>query len=201
VVTVLISEESFVVCETRGGASAGALNFFGLFSCSSRRFDAKRGGDRDREREEVGWRKRKSCRFFSFPFTVVSLQLHAFRQVGSIHEDRSFSRCINIVCLFFLLFFCCEGDAVMFGVDFKRCLSPGSGAKPLQVLYFFLFGVVVCGLSEVRVEENFSRCVDIFCVFFPPVGCEWKCGRVWCSLQAFFIAGSGVKLWRTNILA
>ncbi len=47
-------------------------------------------GDRDREREEVGWRKRESCRFFSFSFTVVSLQLHAFRQVGSIDEDRSF---------------------------------------------------------------------------------------------------------------
>jgi hypothetical protein len=34
----------------------------------------------------------------------------------------------------FLLFFCCEEDAVMLGVDFKRCLSLGSGAKPLQVL-------------------------------------------------------------------
>ncbi len=91
----------------------------------------------------------------------------------------------------------------MFGVDFKRCLSLDSGAKPLQVLYFFLFGVVVCGLSEDRVEGklNFSRCVDIFSVFFPPFGCEWKCGRVWCCLQAFFVAGSGVKLWRTNILA
>ncbi len=91
----------------------------------------------------------------------------------------------------------------MFGVDFKRCLSLGSGAKPFQVLYFFLFGVVVCGLSEGRVEGklNFSRCVDIFSVFFPPVGCEWKFGRVCCCLQAFFVAGSGVKLWRTNILA
>jgi hypothetical protein len=59
VVTVLISEERLVVCERRGGASAGALNFFGLFSCSSRRFDAKRGGDRDRERDDVGWRKRE----------------------------------------------------------------------------------------------------------------------------------------------
>jgi hypothetical protein len=48
---------------------------------------------------------------------------------------------------------------------------------------------------------NFSRCVDIFSVFFPPVGCEWKFGRVWCCLQATFVAGSGVKLWRTNILA
>jgi hypothetical protein len=33
-----------------------------------------------------------------------------------------------------LLFFCCEEDAVMLGFDFKRCLSLGSGAKPLQVL-------------------------------------------------------------------
>ncbi len=94
-----------MVCERRGGTSAGALNFFGLFSCSSRRFDAKRGGDRDRKREEVGWRKRESCRFFAFSFTVVSLQLYAFRQVGSIDEDRSFSRCKNIVCLFFCYFF------------------------------------------------------------------------------------------------
>ncbi len=36
----------------------------------------QRGGrDRDREREVVGWRKRESCRFFAFSFTVVSLQL------------------------------------------------------------------------------------------------------------------------------
>ncbi len=99
-----------MVCERRGGASTGALHFFGLFSCSSRRFDAKRGGggDRDREREEVGWRKRESCRFLSFSFTVVSLQWHAFRQVGSIDEDQSFSRCIS-VCPFFVLFSCCEG--------------------------------------------------------------------------------------------
>ncbi len=94
-----------MVCETRGGASAGALNFFGHFSCSSRRFDAKRGGDRDRKREEVGWRKRESCRFFAFSFTVVSLQLFAFWQVGPIDEDRSYSRCINNVCLFFCYFF------------------------------------------------------------------------------------------------
>ncbi len=82
---------------------------------------------------------------------------------------------------------------MVFGVDFRRCLSLGSGAKPLQVLYFFLFGVVVCGLSEGRVEGklNFSRCVDIFSA----------CGHVWRCLQAFFLAGSGVKLWRTNILA
>ncbi len=93
-----------MVCERRGGASAGALNFFGLFSCNSRRFDAKRAGDIDRGREEVGRRKRESCRFFAFSFTVISLQLHAFRQVGSIDEDRSFSRCINIISLFFLLF-------------------------------------------------------------------------------------------------
>jgi hypothetical protein len=140
-----------VVCERRGGASTGALHFFGLFSCSSRRFDAKRGGggDSDREREEVGWRKSVSCRVLSFSFTVVSLQWHAFRQVGSIDEDRSFSR------------------------------RSGGGKAKL----------------------NFSRCVDIFSVFFPPVGCERKCSRVWCCLQAFFVAGSRVKLWRTNILA
>jgi hypothetical protein len=70
----MISEERLVVCERRGGASAGALNFFGLFSCNSRRFDAKRAGDIDRGREEVGRRKRESCRFFAFSFTVVSLQ-------------------------------------------------------------------------------------------------------------------------------
>ncbi len=72
-VTVLISEESFVVCETRGGASAGALNFFGLFSCSSSRFDGKRGGETEigRGRRLDGERERESCRFFSFSFTVV----------------------------------------------------------------------------------------------------------------------------------
>ncbi len=92
---------------------------------------------------------------------------------------------------------------MIFGVDFRRCLSLGSGAEPLQSLYFFLFRVVVCGLSEGRVEGKlkFSRCVDIFSVFFPLVVCEWKCGRVWCCLQTFFVAGSGVKRWRTNILA
>ncbi len=62
------------------------------------------GADRDREPEKVGWRKRETFRLFSFSFTVVSLQLHAFRQVGSIDEDQSFSRCIN-VCLFFVVIF------------------------------------------------------------------------------------------------
>ncbi len=61
----------------------------------------------------------------------------------------------------------------------------------------------MCGFSEGPVEGklNFSRCVDIFSVFSPPVGCEWKCVRAWCCLQAFFVAGSGVKLSRTNIFA
>jgi hypothetical protein len=100
VLTVLISEERLVVCERRGGASAGALNFFRLFSCSSRRFDAKRGG------EGGGWmEKERELSLFAFSFTVVSLQLYAFRQVGSIDEDRSFSTCINIVCLLFCCFF------------------------------------------------------------------------------------------------
>jgi hypothetical protein len=45
----------------------------------------------------------------------------------------------------------------MFGVDFRRCLSLGSGAKPLQVFYFFLLGVVVCGLSEGRVEGKLNN--------------------------------------------
>ncbi len=71
-------------------------------------------------------------------------------------------------------------------------LLAGQRTKPLQVLYFFLFGVVVSGLSEGRVEGklNFSRCIDIFSVFFPPVDCEWKCGRVWCCLQAFLYPGA-----------
>jgi len=69
---------------------------------------------------------------------------------------------------FFVLFFCCKGDAVMFGLDFRCCLSLGSGAKPLQVLYFSLFGVVVCGLSEGRVEGklNFPGALTFSPCFF-----------------------------------
>jgi hypothetical protein len=42
----------------------------------------------------------------------------------------------------------------MFGVDFKRCLSLGSGAKPLQVLYFFFLVLLRVGFEKVGWRES-----------------------------------------------
>ncbi len=141
------------VWETRWRLCRWAQFFLVFFYAATEGSMQRGGGETEIVREEVGWRKRESCRFFSFSFSVVSLQLHAFRQDGSIDEDRSFSRCIN-VCLFFVLFFCCKGDAVIFGVEFRRCLSLCSGAKPLQVLYFFFLVLFCVGFQKVGWRES-----------------------------------------------
>jgi hypothetical protein len=59
VLTLLISEERLVVCETRGGASAGALNFFGHFHVAAEG-SMQRGGETEigRGRKLDGERER-----------------------------------------------------------------------------------------------------------------------------------------------
>ncbi len=54
----------------------------------------------------------------------------------------------------FLCYFLVAKDAVMFGVDFRRCLSLGSGAKPLQSLYFFFLVLLCVGSQKVGWRES-----------------------------------------------
>jgi hypothetical protein len=71
---------------------------------------------------------------FGFSFAVVSLQLHAFWQVGLMKSKAFPGACMFL--FFFALFFCCEGDAVMFGVHCGRCLLLDSGANLCRCVIF-----------------------------------------------------------------
>ncbi len=80
--------------------------------------------------------KERGFRFVSFSFAVVSLQLHAFWQVGLMKSKAFPGACMLVSSL---RYFFVAKDAVMFGVHCGRCLLLDSGANLCRCVIFNVF--------------------------------------------------------------